>query len=54
MALIKSASASKKGDDFPVVILMLVRRPRDLIGTDSPIEIMGYIPPGTCRAEPSK
>lgn len=45
MALIKSASASKKGDDFPVVILMLVRRPRDLIGADSPIEIMGYITP---------
>lgn len=45
MALIKSASASKKGDDFPVVILMLVRRPRKLIGTDSPIEIMGYITP---------
>lgn len=31
--------------DVPLVVLLLVRRPRPLIGSDSPIEIFGYVLP---------
>lgn len=45
LALMKHRCASKEGADFPLVVLMLVRRPRPLAGADSPIELFGYVTP---------
>ncbi len=43
--LITPLVAGRKHGDTPVVILILARRPRRLVGSDSAIEILGYLAP---------
>jgi hypothetical protein len=45
IAMITPQVAKRKHGDTPLVILMLARRPRALIGSNSPIEILGYLVP---------
>ncbi|WP_449254355.1 Mov34/MPN/PAD-1 family protein [Brevundimonas naejangsanensis] len=45
VSMITPQVAKRKHGDTPLVILMLARRPRALVGYDSPIEILGYLVP---------
>jgi len=47
VALVRSQVATRSRGETPLVVLLLVRRPRDLVGTESPIEILAYLVP--CR-----
>lgn len=43
--LLQGRARKREGGDFPLLVIMLVRRPRPLIGGDSPIEILAYLTP---------
>lgn len=43
--LIRQQVDKRQHGDTPVIVLILVRRPKPLIGTESPIEILAYLVP---------